>query len=97
MHRYFPHTAEDEARMLGVVGADTVEDLFASIPSDCRHEGPLPLTAMTEWELTARAEELASRRFRVDRRGELPAPYPRRGPGPDGPLRILHRLYAVPA
>lgn len=39
MHRYFPHTAEDEARMLGVVGADTVEDLFASIPSDCRHEG----------------------------------------------------------
>ena len=60
MHRYFPHTAEDEARMLGVVGADTVEDLFASIPSDCRHEGPLPLTAMTEWELTARAEELAA-------------------------------------
>ena len=22
MHRYFPHTAEDEAQMLGVVGAD---------------------------------------------------------------------------
>ena len=29
MHRYFPHTAEDEAQMLGVVGADRVEDLFA--------------------------------------------------------------------
>ena len=37
MHRYFPHTAEDEAQMLGVVGADRVEDLFASIPADCRH------------------------------------------------------------
>ena len=34
MHRYFPHTAEDEAQMLGVV-ADRVEDLFASIPADC--------------------------------------------------------------
>ena len=55
MHRYFPHTAEDEAQMLGVVGADRVEDLFASIPADCRHEGALPLTAMTEWELTAQA------------------------------------------
>ena len=60
MHRYFPHTAEDEARMLGVVGAGKVEDLFASVPSDCRHEGPLPLTAMTEWELTAQAEALAA-------------------------------------
>ena len=28
MHRYFPHTAEDEAQMLGVVGADRVEDLL---------------------------------------------------------------------
>lgn len=60
MHRYFPHTAEDEAQMLGVVGADRVEDLFASIPADCRHEGALPLTAMTEWELTAQAEALAA-------------------------------------
>ena len=44
MHRYFPHTAEDEAQMLGVVGADRVEDLFASIPprrraSSDRHDG----------------------------------------------------------
>ena len=62
MHRYFPHTAEDEAQMLGVVGADRVEDLFASIPADCRHEGALPLTAMTEWELTAQAEALAARK-----------------------------------
>ncbi len=60
MHRYFPHTAEDEARMLGVVGADRVEDLFASIPESCRHEGPLPLTAVSEWELMDRAEALAA-------------------------------------
>ena len=79
MHRYFPHTAEDEAQMLGVVGADRVEDLFASIPADCRHEGALPLTAMTEWELTAQASAgrfHARGRFRVDRRGKLPALHP---------------------
>ena len=28
MHRYFPHTAEDEAQMLGVVGADRVGRTF---------------------------------------------------------------------
>ena len=59
-HRYFPHTAEDEAYMLETVGVKKVEDLFASVPSDSRHEGPLPLTAMTEWDLTARAESLAA-------------------------------------
>ena len=42
MHRYFPHTAEDEARMLGVIGAARTEDLFDSVPADCRHEGPCP-------------------------------------------------------
>ena len=60
MHRYFPHTPEDEARMLEAVGAKKVEDLFASIPEPCRRTEPLRLSSMTEWELVARAEELAS-------------------------------------
>ena len=60
MHRYFPHTPEDEARMLEAVGAKKVEDLFASIPEPCRRTKPLRLSSMTEWELVARAEELAS-------------------------------------
>lgn len=60
MHRYLPHTPEDEARMLEAVGASKVEDLFASIPADCRHQSDLALApALTEWELLARAEELA--------------------------------------
>ena len=49
-HRYFPHTAEDEACMLEAVGVAKVEDLFASVPADSRHEGPLPLTSMMEWD-----------------------------------------------
>ncbi len=59
-HRYFPHTAEDETRMLKAIGVASIEELFASIPDDFRHQSQLPLTAMTEWELTSRAESLAA-------------------------------------
>ena len=60
MHCYFPHTPADEAQMLKAIGADGVEALFASIPEGCRKAGPLRLPSLTEWELTARAEELAA-------------------------------------
>lgn len=38
MHRYFPHTAEDEAQMLGVVGADQGGGPF------CLHPGRIAAT-----------------------------------------------------
>jgi len=51
--RYLPHTHEDIQSMLEVVGVDTLDDLFSSIPRDCRRKAemnlPLPLT---EWKLT---------------------------------------------
>jgi glycine dehydrogenase subunit 1 len=34
--RYLPHTNEDVAEMLQVVGAANLDDLFSSIPEDCR-------------------------------------------------------------
>jgi len=40
--RYLPHTDEDIASMLKVVGADTLDDLFSTIPDDCRRPGDLP-------------------------------------------------------
>ena len=46
--------------MLGVVGADRWRTFLPPSRPDCRHEGALPLTAMTEWELTAQAEALAA-------------------------------------
>jgi glycine dehydrogenase subunit 1 len=50
--RYLPHTDEDIGEMLEVVGADTLEDLYGSIPPDCRRTDVLRLPApMTEWEL----------------------------------------------
>ncbi|MBU2512676.1 aminomethyl-transferring glycine dehydrogenase subunit GcvPA [bacterium] len=50
--RYLPHTKEDIAEMLEVVGEKKLEDLFSCIPADCRLEDNLDLPdPLTEWEL----------------------------------------------
>ena len=41
--RYLPHTAADVARMLDVIGAPSVEALFAHIPAELRATRPLDL------------------------------------------------------
>ncbi|WP_443477818.1 aminomethyl-transferring glycine dehydrogenase subunit GcvPA [Novosphingobium aerophilum] len=46
--RYLPLTPADRAEMLGVIGADTVDDLFVDVPAEARLSGPiagLPLRA----------------------------------------------------
>ena len=46
--RYFPHTPEDITEMLKTVGVGSLEDLFGTIPDECRRESdmnlPEPLT-----------------------------------------------------
>ncbi|MFW6374262.1 MAG: aminomethyl-transferring glycine dehydrogenase subunit GcvPA [Thermodesulfobacteriota bacterium] len=60
--RYLPHTNEDVAEMLQAVGAQSLDDLFSTIPKDCRFTGDLDLPpAMTEWDLTNHMAELAGR------------------------------------
>ena len=60
--RYLPHTHEDVVEMLQVVGAATLDDLFSSIPEDCRFKGELDLPPdMTEWELAEHMAALAGR------------------------------------
>ncbi len=50
--RYLPHTPEDIASMLEVVGAGDVDELFRTVPQDCRRSGELNLPdPLTEWEL----------------------------------------------
>ncbi len=50
--RYLPHTKEDIGEMLQVVRAGNLDELFSSIPEDCRRKHQLSLPeAMTEWEL----------------------------------------------
>jgi glycine dehydrogenase subunit 1 len=49
---YLPHTREDIASMLQTVGVDDLDDLFSTVPEDCRCKGDLNLPEpLTEWEL----------------------------------------------
>jgi len=58
--RYLPHTEEDIAEMLQAVGAKDLDDLFSTIPRDCRRSGELALPEpLTEWELNAHMDALA--------------------------------------
>jgi glycine dehydrogenase subunit 1 len=58
--RYLPHTEEDIAEMLEAAGALSLEDLFSSIPRDCRRETDLSLPGpFTEWELNDMMAALA--------------------------------------
>ncbi len=62
--RYLPHTEEDIAEMLGVVGAENLDALFETIPQDCRYNEALKLPRfLTEWELADRMRSLSERMF----------------------------------
>jgi glycine dehydrogenase subunit 1 len=58
--RFLPHTESDIATMLAAVGLRSLDDLFASIPSECRRKEPLALPApLTEWALDRHMDTLA--------------------------------------
>jgi glycine dehydrogenase subunit 1 len=60
--RYLPHTKEDIESMLKVTGHDTIEDLFNCIPDDLKTKEGIDIPeSLTEWELNAHMEELASK------------------------------------
>ena len=61
MH-YLPHTEAEIAAMLKVIGADSLEELFPTIPADNRCSGDLKLPApMTEWELNEYMDNLSNK------------------------------------
>jgi glycine dehydrogenase subunit 1 len=58
--QYLPHTAEDITEMLKVVGVEHLDDLFRTVPRDCRLQEGLDLPeALTEWELDAHMSALS--------------------------------------
>ncbi len=58
--RYIPHTEADVRTMLDRIGADSVEDLFQSIPEKLQLRRPLDITAAaTEQEVLAELRALA--------------------------------------
>jgi glycine dehydrogenase subunit 1 len=59
--RYLPHTPEDISAMLQAIGVKSLEDLFPTVPYDCRRTGDLKLPeALTEWELNKHIDKLSN-------------------------------------
>ena len=59
--RYLPHTPEDIDEMMKTVGVDSLDDLFKTIPEDCRCDCvPRLPEALTEWELNDHIDTLCS-------------------------------------
>jgi glycine dehydrogenase subunit 1 len=59
--RYLPHTQEDIQQMLQVAGAADLDDLFSSIPDDCRRKDDMNLPEpITEWELNGHMDCMAA-------------------------------------
>ncbi|KAA8997923.1 aminomethyl-transferring glycine dehydrogenase subunit GcvPA [Paenibacillus spiritus] len=66
-HRYLPMTEEDRSAMLGTIGVQTVDDLFADIPETVRYQGRLPLSeALDEYALLRHMNRLAGRNAHFD-------------------------------
>ncbi|MGD8250767.1 MAG: aminomethyl-transferring glycine dehydrogenase subunit GcvPA [Desulfobacterales bacterium] len=64
--RYLSHTPEDIDAMLDTVGVDRLDQLFSTIPENCRRERDIELPQMTEWELNRHMAELAGRMASAD-------------------------------
>lgn len=60
MHKYLPHTEADILEMLKVTGAQTVDDLFSSIPKNLRLTKPYQIpNQLSDIELTKHMSALA--------------------------------------
>jgi glycine dehydrogenase subunit 1 len=64
--RYLSHTPEDIDAMLDTVGVDRLDQLFSTIPENCRRERAIQLPQMTEWELNRHMAGLAGRMASAD-------------------------------
>ena len=59
--RYLPHTDEEIASMLGVVGAKSLDDLFSAVPPSCRRTRGMNLPEpLSEWDLSRVMGSLSS-------------------------------------
>lgn len=58
--RFLPHTDEEIQEMLRVIGQESLDDLFWSVPDQCRYDGAMDLPEpLNEWALTDHMAELA--------------------------------------
>src|SRR3989441_2823930 len=67
-HKYIPATDAEREEMLGTIGAASVEELFADIPSRVRLDRPLRLPpALSDPELMAQLRAMADANVHSDR------------------------------
>src|SRR3954470_11885739 len=60
--RYLPHTPEEIAEMLGIIGKASIDELFETIPENVRQQGELKvLPALDEPTLMLHLRELADK------------------------------------
>jgi len=58
--RYLPHTPEEISEMLSAVGVNSLDDLFSTVPPDCRRKSELNLPErLSEWDLNRHIDALA--------------------------------------
>jgi glycine dehydrogenase subunit 1 len=58
--RYLPHTTQDIDDMLKVAGCKSLDNLFDCIPDGLKTKEGIDIPQLSEWELDAHMEELAS-------------------------------------
>jgi glycine dehydrogenase subunit 1 len=59
--RYLPHTDEEIASMLDVIGARSLDDLFSAVPLSCRRIQGMDLPEpLSEWDLSRLMENLSN-------------------------------------
>jgi len=64
---YVQHTEADKAAMLAAMGKRSIDELFETIPPDCRYQGELPVEpALTEDALLREMKALADRNVSAD-------------------------------
>jgi glycine dehydrogenase subunit 1 len=63
---YVPHTDQDRAEMLAVIGVERVEDLFHDVPTACRFPGLELPEPLSEMELMAELQAMSEENLDVD-------------------------------
>jgi glycine dehydrogenase subunit 1 len=52
--RYLPHTDEDIQIMMDKIGVASLEEIFPTVPADCRYQGEMNIPEpVTEWDLNS--------------------------------------------
>ncbi len=65
--RYLPHSEDDIRKMLEKIGAESIDELFGSIPKECIRKKTFEIAEpLTEWELESHIKSLSQKTVSAD-------------------------------